>query len=135
MLDMLHIRTVAGEGLLALDLASFHETLPAGMSPVRALKQHLHSRCGLSRFRQRLVQLGDDAVLDDNCFLRTDEVQVVLLSFCPVSDAQVTAPRDAARSGLTSEVENLLQRPQDPDATCFFHRTPCWRLPSTATSR
>ena len=122
-LDMLHIRTLAGEGLLALDVASFHETLPAG-NPVRALKQHLHSLCGLSRFRQRLLHLGDDAVLDDDCTLRTGEVQVVLLSFCAASHAQVRALWDAARSGLASEVESLLQRPQDPDAVCPGDPTP-----------
>ena len=58
---MLRIQAVSGEELVALDLASFLEKQPAGMHPVRALKQHLHSICGVSRFRQRLV------FLDDNC--------------------------------------------------------------------
>ena len=75
--DMLRIQTVSGEGLLILDLASFHETLPADVCPVRALKQHLNSICGLSRFRQRLVYLSDGAVLDDDHSLRTGEIQVV----------------------------------------------------------
>ena len=119
---MLRIQTVSGEGLVSLDLASFHETLPADVCPVRALKQHLKSICGLSRFRQRLVYLGDGAVLDDDHSLRTGEIQVVFLNFCPTS----------ARSGLTSEVENLLQRPQDPDSVCIGHCL--WQL-STATSR
>ena len=47
--------------------------------------------------------------------LRPGEVQVVILSFCPASEAQVEALRDAARSGLTSKVEIILHRPQDPD--------------------
>ena len=112
---MLRIQTVSGEGLVVLDLASFHETLPADVGPVRALKQHLNSICGLSRFRQRLVSLSDGAVLDDDHSLRTGEIQVVFLNFCPASGTQVAQLLDAARSGRTSEVETLLHRPQDPD--------------------
>ena len=74
---MLRIQTVSGEVLVSLDLASFHETLPADVCPVRALKQHLNSTCGLSRFRQRLVYLSDGAVLDDDHSLRTGDIQVV----------------------------------------------------------
>ena len=43
---MLHIRTVSGERLVDVDLASFHATLPPEMSAVRALKQHLHGYVG-----------------------------------------------------------------------------------------
>ena len=101
--------------LLHLNWRPFSERLSEGMLPVRALKQQLRSMCGLSRFRQRLVFVDDMAVLDDEGLLRPGEVQVVRLSFCPASDAQVTALRDAARRGLSAEVEALLQRPQDPD--------------------
>ena len=38
---MLYIRAVSGEGLVVLDLASFHETLPEGVSPARALKKNV----------------------------------------------------------------------------------------------
>eukprot|EP00439_Symbiodinium_sp_Y106_P044784 s4315_g5.t1 len=112
---MLRIRAVSGECLIEIDLVSFLETLPAEMSPVRALKQHLHSMFGLSRFRQRLVFPDDDTVPHDERALRPGEVQVVILSFCQASEAQVEALRDAASSGLTSEVETILHRLQDPD--------------------
>ena len=36
----------------------------------------------------------------------------------------MTALRHAARSGLASEVENLLQRPQDPDSVSAGHPAP-----------
>eukprot|EP00439_Symbiodinium_sp_Y106_P073248 s74_g13.t1 len=125
---MLQIRTASGEGLVDLNLASFLEMLPAGTHPVRALKQHLHRMCGLPRFRQRLVFLDDadddGMLLDEDRKLRSGEVLVVLLNFCPASDAQVAALGDAARNGLTSEVENILQRPQDPDLACLGHPTP-----------
>ena len=70
--DMLRIRAVSGESLIEINLVSFLETLPAEMSPVRALKQHLHSIFGLSRFRQRLVfpdDDDDDVVPDDETHL------------------------------------------------------------------
>ena len=80
--------------------------------------------CGLSRFRQRLVFLEDEehdagggsVVLDDDRTLKPGEVQVILLHFRQASEAQVRALRDAARLGLTQQVENILQRPQDPDS-------------------
>ncbi|CAE7828581.1 ANK1 [Symbiodinium sp. CCMP2592] len=112
---MLRIRAVSGESLMEIDVGSFLQTLPAGMSPVRALKKHLHSMLGVSRFRQRLVYLGDDTILDDDHALRAGEIQLLLLNFCQASDNQTWALRDAARRGLTSEVENLLQGPQNPN--------------------
>ncbi|OLQ10609.1 Sodium-driven chloride bicarbonate exchanger [Symbiodinium microadriaticum] len=112
---MLRIQTVSGEELVALDLASFLETQPAGMHPVRALKQHLHSISGMTRFRQRLVCLDGKVVLEDDGTLRPGEVQVVLLRFCPTSGAHKKALRDAAGRGMSAEVETLLERPQDPD--------------------
>ena len=90
------------------------------MHPVRALKQRLTSTCGLSRFRQRLVSLGDGAVLDDDHSLTTGEVQVVHLNFCPASNEQVAALRNAATAGRAAEVETILQRPQDPGETPLF---------------
>ena len=121
---MLRIRRVSGEELCALDLTSFHATLPG--NTIRALKQHLHRKCGLPRFRQRLVYLGDDSALADDCILRAGEVQVLLLNFCPAATAQVTALWFAAKHGHTSTVENLLQRPTDPDSACVGRPTPLW---------
>ena len=57
-LDMLRIQTVSGKALVVLDLASFHETLPADVGPVRALKQHLSSICGLPRFPAKAGVFG-----------------------------------------------------------------------------
>ena len=64
---------------------------------------------------QAKAHLGDDATL------RQGEVQVVRLNFCPASNEQVAALRDAARSGRAVDVDSILQRPQDPDAVCFNH--------------
>ena len=114
---MLHVRSVAGESLATIELASFSATLTAGISPVLALKQHLHSLCGQPRFRQQLVFFHDGVVanVSDEHMLRQGEAQLVLVPFSPASEKQVKELRDAAGSGLASTVEAILQRPQDPD--------------------
>ena len=91
------------------------------MHPVQALKHRLQTLSGLSRFRQRLLFLDGDVVLDDEHTMRPGEVQVVRLNFCPSSQEQMNALRDAARSGRAAEVQTFLQRPQDPDSG---HPTP-----------
>ena len=91
------------------------------MHPVQALKHRLQTLCGLSRFRQRLLFLDGDVVLDDEHTMGPGEVQVVRLNFCPSSQEQMNALRDAARNGRAAEVQNFLQRPQDPDSG---HPTP-----------
>ena len=83
---MLRIQTVSGEELVTLDLASFLETQPAGMHPVRALKQHLHSICGVSRFRQRLVCLDGKMVLDDETWRSSGRTSKLLPTIQRSSD-------------------------------------------------
>ena len=87
---MLRIRSVSGDVLVTIELASFLETLATGSDPVRALKQHLHSLCGQSRFRQRLVFLTDGVSrAEDECILRPGDAQLVLLKFSSASEEQV----------------------------------------------
>ncbi|CAE7226808.1 ANK3, partial [Symbiodinium sp. CCMP2456] len=81
---------------------------------VRALKQHLERFCGFPRFRQRLVH-EDGTLLDDQDMLRPSEVQLVLLSFCLTSASRAAELVEAARTGMTATVEQLLHRPQDPN--------------------
>ena len=117
---MLRIQSVSGEVLDAIDLARFLEELDSESFPVRVLKQRLSSLCGQTRFRQRLVFL-DGAALDDESILRPGEVQLVLLSFISASDAQIKELQHFAETGRTSDVEHILQRPQDPE---LGHPTP-----------
>ena len=115
---MLRIRSVSGEVLVTIELQSFFDTLTAESSPVRALKQQLHSFCGQPRFRQRLLIFGDDILLsdtDDEHILKPGDVQLVLVNFSSTSALQEAELRGAARSGQASVVETILQRPQDPD--------------------
>ena len=82
---------------------------------VRDLKLHLHKVCGHSRFRQRLLQengqiLPDEAILDAPCRL-----QLVLLGFAETSADHVEMLHEAVRFNDTRQIEDILQRPQDPD--------------------
>ncbi|CAE7852144.1 ANKRD17 [Symbiodinium microadriaticum] len=116
--QMLSIRSVSGEVLLTIELASFLETLALGSHPIQALKQRLQSLCHQPRFRQRLAFLDDGIVLndsDDDGMLKPGDLQLVLLHFIPASAVQIKELGHAADRGVTASVEAILQRPQDPD--------------------
>ncbi|CAE7714778.1 mask, partial [Symbiodinium sp. KB8] len=102
-------------------------TIPAQqLSSVKALKRELQRCCGLSRFRQRLLQ--DGSALDDMSMLEgTSDLQLVLLPFSSASQQQADELADAAGEGEVSLVEELLQRPQDPDAHDRNGETPLYR--------
>ena len=117
-MPMLLIRSVQGEVLVTIELASFLDTLAEGSSLVRALKQHLYGLCGLPRFRQPLIVLDDGLVLndtDDDYILKPGDVQLVLLDFSSTSELQRDELRRAAESGLKSVAETMLHKQQDPD--------------------
>ncbi|CAE7357526.1 Ankrd17 [Symbiodinium sp. CCMP2592] len=103
---MLRIWTASGrEVVLAKD----------DVSDVRTLKQRLQSKFKLSRFRQRLVH--DGRSLDDECAAvdLPDDLQLVLLSFSEASEEQALELITAAGHGNVASVEEILQRPQDPN--------------------
>ena len=114
---MLRVRSVSGEILVSIELEIFLGTLPAENHPVLALKQHLHNLCGQPRFRQRLVFLDEGATLNDNDehSLKPGDAQLVLVNFSSASEAQIQDLRRAAERGLTSVVETILHKPQDPN--------------------
>ncbi|CAE7859459.1 kidins220b, partial [Symbiodinium microadriaticum] len=80
----------------------------------RVLKQHLQSHCGEPPFRQRLLGPEGRLIHDDEIFVASVELHLVLLRLLPASDIEATlalAGRDCAE-----EVKALLDRPQDPNA-------------------
>ena len=109
--NMLRIWLSSGEQLAAVPVGEVRD--------VRSLKQHLHSICGLPRFRQRL--LGEGRSLEDEFELECSlDLQLVLLQFDTSPDhAHQLAHQlqHAARHNFPSQVEELLSRPQDPDVT------------------
>ena len=122
---MLRVFKASGEEVLALQLAAFGETIGAGEQATRIfdLKHYLQSVCGQPRFRQRLLLpdgqiLPDDAVLDG-----PTDVQLILLPFCPSSRDQVERLCDAADENDLPTLEQLLQRPQDPNLE-YYGSTP-----------
>ena len=115
---MLRVYRASGEEVLAIQFTEFlHMTSGMSRQPVRAqdLKRHLQDLCGLPRFRQRLLRpegqiLPDDAVLNGPV-----DVQLVLLPFSPSSQEQIQELHSAAVKRDPSALEQLLQRPQDPN--------------------
>ena len=107
------------EAMLRVWRASGHELPPYavdGLCDVKALKQDLQLHCGQPRFRQRLLHAG--AVLDDGTSLDAPmHLQMVLLPLISASDDQRNELIDAVHADLPSRVEEILQRPQDPDLT------------------
>ena len=96
------------------------------MNDVRALKKRLQGLCGLPSFRQQL--LHDGAVLDDETKLARLELpvdlQLVLLSFGSGSLKQRNDFSFAVARGRTSEVQRMLQIPQDPNLADEVGETP-----------
>ena len=79
------------------------------------LKRHLQSLCGHSRFRQRLVLPDGQILLDDAALDGPTDVQLVLVPGRVPSDEQVHELIYAVREGDISRVEQILQRPQNPN--------------------
>ena len=89
---------------------------------VKSLKQDLQSKCGVPRFRQRLM-IGGDIMEDDNLLVSlmdgVQHVQLILLPFINASreqrDELINAIDVLFEDAVTlAEVEEILQRPQDP---------------------
>ena len=114
---MLRVFKASGEETLAVEFQGFVEMIGACGEPVRALdlKRHLHGLCGQPRFRQRLV-LPDGQILPDDAALEGPvDVQLILLPFIERSLYGFQQLCDAARENDLPAVEQLLQRPQDPN--------------------
>ena len=104
--DTLHVWTVSGEEIVtSADIAG----------DVRSLKQQLHKRFNVSRFRQRLVHEGRS--LDDDSFAKDlpTDLQLVFLPYASVSEEQEEELILAASVGHVASVEEILMRPQNPN--------------------
>ena len=93
------------------DLQGF---LPAEGRTVRALKRHLRTSCGASRFQQRLLR--DGVIMQDDDALDTHgDLQLLVVAFAVSTEEQVEQLIAAAASDRAHEVEAILQRPQAPN--------------------
>ena len=82
---------------------------------VRELKHRLQDLYEVPRFRQRLILNQRD--LPDTCiFCETVELQLLTLDYINATDEQIAEVLDASESGAECAVEDILQRPQNPNA-------------------
>ena len=103
---MLHVWKASGELLLATAVNEQYD--------IRTLKRQLHKLSGIPRFRQRLLK--DGAVLEDAAQLDGPaDLQLLLLPFCSTTYEQVIELHEAVANGKVSVLEQILQRPQNPD--------------------
>ncbi|CAE7383727.1 Ank2 [Symbiodinium natans] len=112
---MLRVLRLSGEELASLPTTEIEVATEATPKlTVRVWKKHLQGLCGVARFRQRLLQEGH--VLDEDA--EPDYSLDALLVLLPFTDPGIEEREElsrAANGGLESQVEALLQRPQNPN--------------------
>ncbi|CAE7360043.1 mask [Symbiodinium natans] len=112
---MLRVWKPSGEEVLALPQEEVDD--------VRSLKRRLRGPSGTPRFRQRL--LSDGQALEDAASLQgLTDLQLILLPFLPAEQKDADRLTSAVKDGLLEVVEDLLQRPQDPNLPNGIGATP-----------
>ena len=107
----------SGEEVFAVGYEEFVAMAPESGQPdsARALKCHIQRVSGQSRFKQRLLLLDGDILSDDFVFTGPTDVQLIVQHFEASSQEQIRHLRDAASDNNIQAMEQLLQRPQDPE--------------------
>ena len=107
---MLRVWSAAGQEVASIPVAE--------LTDVRSLKRYLQGICGVTRFRQRLVdkhETWDDMLKLDS----PADLQLAVLPFSNATDdasiQQCMKLADAAHRGILHLVEELLQLPLHPD--------------------
>ena len=114
---MLRVFRASGEEVFAIGFEELVAMAPESEHPdrARALKCHIQRATGQSRFRQRLLLLDGHMLSDDFVLTRPTDVQLIVQQFAASSEEQIHNLRDAALGNDIQAMEQLLQRPQDPD--------------------
>ena len=114
---MLRVFKASGEEVLATQLEDFAEMIGLRNQPVQVmdLKRHLQGLCKRPRFQQRLLDPDGQILADDAVLSGPMDMQLVLLAFSPSSDDEVRRFYGAACMGDIPTIEELLNRPQDPN--------------------
>ncbi|CAE7853601.1 ANK1, partial [Symbiodinium necroappetens] len=93
------------------------------LSDVKSLKRNLQLLCKVPRFRQRLLHQG--VALDDKERLELPtDVHLVMLPFASATEEQRDELVNAVEQNRLPQIEEILQRPQDPSLTDTLGRTP-----------
>ena len=114
---MLQIFKASGEQAFAMNFEDFVETIGVVDEPVVAqhVKRHLQQLCGQPRFKQRLLLPNGQIMSDDYVLDGPRDIQLILLPFLPSSEGQIDQLVRFAGAGDVAKIEQLLQRPQDPN--------------------
>ena len=114
---MLRVFKASGEAALAIPFTDFVDMAPIDAHPIRvlAIKRHLQPLIGQPRFQQRLVHSGGQMLPDDAVLHGPMDAQLIMQPFEESSQAQIQQLQQAARDNNILAIEQLLQRPQDPD--------------------
>ena len=115
--EMLRVFQPSGGEVFAAGFEEFVAMTPESERPdkARALKCHVQRVSGHSRFRQGLLLLDGHVLSDDFVFRGPTDVQLILQQFEASSEEQIRQLREAADGNDIQAMEQLLQRPQDPD--------------------
>ena len=89
---------------------------------MRHLKERLAQLHGVPRFRQRLLDDGES--LQDTATLYSTDLQLVFLNYSEASLEQAAELTAAVGHASASKVEEILQRPQDPNQADADGNTP-----------
>ena len=114
---MLRVFKASGEEVFVIGFEEFLAMTPESEWPdsARALKCHVQRVSGHSRFKQRLLLLDGHMLSDEFVFRGPTDVQLILHQFEASSEEQIRHLWNAARRNNIQAIEQLLQRPQDPD--------------------
>ena len=107
---MLRVFMASGEELAAIPV---EQLTTAGM-----LKCDLQRLSGIPRFRQRLVQ-ERGTCLEEDAELEAMTLQLVVLPFTSASEPEMDDIIGAAASGVTSKVQEFLQKQIDPNFLAY----------------
>ena len=108
----------SGEAAFAIPFTDFVDMAPINEHPVRvlAIKRHLQRLIGQPRFKQRLVHSEGQMLPDDMVLHGPMDAQLITRPFEESSQDQTLQLQQAARDNNILTIEQLLQRPQDPDS-------------------
>ncbi|CAE7355200.1 Kidins220 [Symbiodinium pilosum] len=114
--EMLCVWSLSGQEILAIPFADLPDLLKGASPTVCSLKRHLNlrCRCGVSRFQLRLTATDGTLLGDEEELTSPMDLQLVVQDFIKPNRKQVKELKAAVAGGLASEVEAILQRPQDP---------------------
>ena len=110
----MEIQALSGATVAQLHEEELSYMVESGQS-VKDLKKLLADRIEYSRFRQRLFSEEMGELQDDMPVRKLPGLQLVILDFCAPEEANWEALLHACENNRVVEVEQLLQKPLDPN--------------------